>query len=506
MKVRDHNPLELGPFNGLWQRGDPDNTPLDHFQDCQNIIPIGYDWITRPAIGLSQDVTAPIGDIKRIYNYPTQTANTQLILIDDAGTGKIYHLVNSTTIYGPILSIVGMTDFAFVPYAGRAYITPFGTFQTGDINQQKGLDNEFLYVYLGAGAAARKAAGVGPTDTGLTIANGAAGHTDAGFKLFGTVFEYNTGYLSPVKQITGFSTSALNSVSFSALQTTGDANVVTVHLVSTITIPAYDGNTTGYQFFFIPGGSVANGTLVKNNLSFFDQDLVEDASHLLDNYTEIPAGCSLSIYHNRLVLTTTFDDISICLISAEGEPEAINQIDGLVIVPPDGNPITCTQELRDILYVGKRSRAVSFNDNGDVPSSWPMTVIDNGLGWPVHGIATVLDSGAASVDYLLVATYQGILAFNGKFISPELTYKVSELWSQQDRNQFRKIQIVNAPIQQHIYCVLPDARLLVGDYSNGLEWKKIRWTPYNFDVLVNSVAIVNIDDIIIGADNPNPDI
>lgn len=508
MTVRGHNPVDLGLFKGLWQRDDPDNTPLDHFEFVQNLTPIGNDWETAPGITISQDVTAPIGDIKRIYNYPTLTANTQLILIDDAGTGKIYHLVNSTTIYGPILSKVGMTDFAFVPYAGRAYITPFITVTTGDINIQKGMQSEFLYVYLGAGVAARKAAGVGPTNTALTIANGAAGHTDPGLHIFATVYEYNTGYLSPPSQFTQFSTVAGSSVSFAGIQTTGDTNVTKVHIVATKVITNFNGNLEGYQFFFIPDANVNNGTLVLNNVSFYDDELLEDASHLIDNYTEIPAGCSLSIYRNRLVLTTTYDNINLLLISEAGEPEAINQITGILEFPPDGNPVTCTQELRDVLYVGKRSKVGSYTDNGDDPANWDTTfnLVDSSLGWPVHGIATVLDSGGASVDFLICTTFTGIAIFNGRFILPELSYKIQGLWFELERNQFRKIQIVNAAINKWILCVLPDSRLLIGDYSNGLDPKNIRWTFRSFYTIVNSVAVVNIDQIILGMDNPNPNV
>lgn len=512
MPVRDHSPLPMGPFKGLWRRGDPDNVPLDHFEDGDNLLRKGKDWESRPGIAVSQDVVAPLTNIKRGYNFPRPTSNDEIILVynDTTGNGEIYHLVNdgTGTVYGPILTKAGMTDFAFVPYAGRGYISPFGTFQTGDINIQKGLQNEFLYVYLGAGAAARKAAGAGPTDTPLTIANGAAGHTDAGFHLFGTVFEYDSGYLSPIKQITGFNTSAGNSVSFAAIQSTGDATVVRVHVVATAVIPSYNGNTEGYEFFFIPNATVNNGTLVLNNVSFFDEELIDSAWHLLDNYTEIPAGCGLNLYHDRLVLNTTYDDLNLCLVSAEGEPEAISQVDGLLTVAQESSPLTCTQELRDVLYVGRRTKVIGYTDNGDVPSSWPDTVIDTGRGWPVHGIGAVLDSGGTTVDYLIVGNFAGVMIFNGKFIQPELSYKVSDIWAEQDRNLFRLVQIaiLTTQTQNKIYIVLPDGRLLVGDFADGLNHKDICWDTLSFYVTVNCVLIVNVDDIILGMDNPNANV
>lgn len=502
-ELRDHQPITIDEFNGLWQRGDADNTPLDHFQDCNNLrFPGDSSFATRYGLGISQDVAVPLTNIKRIYNYPTNTANTLIVLTFDylTGDGAIFHVVDSTTVFGPLLTIAGMTDFAFLPYAGRGYISPFGTFDVGGLNVEKGLENEFLYVYAGDGTAARKAAGAGMSGT-MTIANGAAGHTDPGFHIFGFVSETLSGYLAPPSILTSFTTAAALSVSFGSIPTSGDPNVVRRHLVATKVIASFNGDLQGYQFFFVPDAIIENNSdTFLNNISFYDLDLLEDASHLLDNFTEIPAGASLSLYRDRLVLTTTFDEISIGLVSEVGEPEAIDQIEGIIAVPPDGNPITNNQELRDILYVFKRSRTVSFADNGDVPSSWAMVIVDTALGTSVHGIATVLDSGGTSVDYLLVATYQGLSLFNGKFISPELSWKVEKFWNALDRNDFRYIQIINAPIQKEIWIILPTRDLLVGNYSLGMDPKKIRWSPVSFIMGVNTIAISQIDDIIVGSD------
>jgi hypothetical protein len=501
--LRDHNPITIDEFNGLWARGDVDNTPLDHFSDALNIQSIGQaSFGTRDGVGISQDVAVPLTNIKRIYNYPTNDGNTLIVLAYDYTTneGSIFHVVNATTVFGPLLTITDMTDFAFIPYAGRAYISPFTTFDIGGLNVEKGLENEFLYVYTGDGTAARKAAGAAMSGT-MTIANGAAGHTDPGFHVFGFVSETVSGYLSPPGLLGTFTTLAAFSVSFGSVDASGDPNVVARHLVATKVIASYNGDPAGYQFFFVPNASIPNNTdTFLNNISFFDQDLLDDASHLFDNFSEIPAGAALTLYHNRLVLTTTFDEISIGLISAIGEPEAISQIDGLITVPPDGNPITNVQELRDILYVFKRSRTVSFTDNGDEPSSWPLVVVDNALGTSVHGIATVLDSGSSSVDFLIICTYQGISLFNGRYITPELSWKIEDYWRQLNRNEFRRIQIINAPIQKQILAVLPNFIVLTANYANGMDPKKIRWWPWSYKMKVNTIAIFNIDEIILGSD------
>lgn len=497
--MRDHQPIVIDKFNGLWDRGDIEEVPLDHFSDCENVKYVASNsFATRDGIDRHQSVVTPLSNILRIYNYPTADKNTLLILTSG---GNIYHQVDSTTIYGPILTIAAMTDFGFVPYAGRAYITPFNSVLSGDLNRELGLQNDFVYVYKGDGTPARKIGGTTPTTT-ITVANGAAGHTDAGLHIFGYVYETDTGYLTPPGGLVAFSTVAGFSVSFSTVANSTDTFAAKKHIVASKAITNYNGDVNGYTLYFIPDAIIPNNTgTTLSNISFYDADLLEDASHLSDNFSEIKAGVNLGIYHNRLCLVGQYADISIVRVSFEGEPEAISQIDGLLLVPPDGNPLTNLAELRDVLYVTKRNRTVSFTDNGDVPSSWPMSIVDNAMGCGVHGIATVLDSGASNIDFLIIGSYKGIVLFNGRYITPELSWKVQNLWLDQSfKTRNRYIQLVNDSVAQRIYCVMTDNRILFGDYANGMDPKSMRWAPWRFDVKVNSLALVNVNEVILGCD------
>jgi hypothetical protein len=505
MAQRGHEPIEIPKFGGLYDQGDVEEVPLNHFSDCENITFHGdQGFKSRVGIGPHQDVAVPIANIRRIYNYVTDTANTLLVLSYDGTTGYIYHVVDETTVY-LILTKTGMEDFAFQPFGGRAYISPFKTYTVGTLEYEKGLQSEYLYVYAGDGTAARTAGVTAPVGT-LVAANGAAGYTDAGTHLFGVVYETTSGALSAPAAFVEFSTSSTSSVSFSSIPVSGDSAVVSRHIVATRVIDDFNGNTTGYVYYFIPGATVAdNVTTVLANQSFYDADLIDDASHLLDNFAQIPAGAALWMYHNRLCLATPYTDISIMYVSAVGEPEAFNQIDGLIEVPADGNPITNGAELRDVMYVMKRNRTYSYVDNEDEPGTWPLSNVDAAYGAPVHGIGTVIDSGSNSVDQLLVASARGIVVFGGRYMLPELTWKIDNFWLTQDKTEFRRIQIVNDAINQIIYITLPDTRLLIGDYTNGFDPQNIRWAVWRFDVTVNTIALVNVNELIIGAELNRPE-
>lgn len=628
LMLRDHEVIALEEFNGWWQRGGADSCPQDHFSEINNFKPIESGFETRPGL----DTLIAHGDVLRMYDYKTQTTEGLLIL---DSSGSIFHalLDGSNTVYGPILSVIGMTDFGFVSFFGRAYITPFSTFTTtDDVDYQKGLALNFVYVYKGDGTSARKAAGFPPTnattvdnqnfksfnsafdgvvdkgvhlvsvlfhnggdtlaiqvfpviyapggkaiecieipigpvgttsrkivmtqsidpkdyvpnqasytyylaetipdnttdykrisinDASLTVvvAMGAIpavtgllaentnnkGFADLGQHLIAVVYETDTGYLTALGPEVFASVTVIDiqkTILVSNIPTSPDSFVTKRHLVSTKAIQNYNGDQTGYQFFFIPEGTIEDNTTTSLEVSYYDADLLEDASHLIDNFSQIPAGVTLTSYHNRLVLTTTFDDISLCYLSAPGEPEAIDQVDGIIIFPLEGLPITNAQEYRDVLYLFKKTRTGAAIDNGDVPSLWTFTILDQGVGASVHGISTVLDSGGVNVDFLLVMDYSGILMFNGAYQRPELSWKIADFWKTLDRNEFVTLQIYNDSLNQLIYISIPSLQmLLTGYYEWGMDPKNIKWWPWTFDIVPTTIALIQTDVLAIGSDS-----
>jgi hypothetical protein len=490
--MRDHAPITIDDFNGLWQRGDADACPLDHFLEATNIQYFEGGFETRDGIDLYQTASI-LSDVLRIHPYKMMTGLTLLVLTEG---GDIHHVVSPSSTFSSILSIPTMTDFNVVSWAGRAYITPFYTDADGI---ERGIEDEFLYVYQGAGVAARKAAGDPPTGT-LAVANGAAGNMDEGLHLFGVVFESDTGWLSPPAAFVSFTTTALKTVRFSSIPVSLQSHITKRHIVATRKIEQFSGDLDGYEYAFIPGATINdNVTTVLADVGFFDIDLLEDASHLLDNFAEIPAGVGLCTYHGRLCLTTTFADISVAYLSEAGEPEAINQVDGLLIVPLDGNPLTNCTEYRDVLYLFKPVRTVGYHDNQDVPATWQSFIVDEAAGCPVHGIASVLDSGAVNVDYLIIGNYSGVFLFNGGFQEQQLTHKIYDFWQLLDRNEFRDIEIINDTITGRFYVILPTGNILFCDYNNGLTFEAVKWAHWTYQVVITTAEIININEIVLGS-------
>ena len=502
MPLRDHEGIVIEEFMGLWARGDADSTPQDHFSDCENVQYIQSGFRTRDGL----DTFLPYANIVRMYTYVMQTGQSLLSL--DTG-GSIYHSASPAP-YTPILTIAGMKDFGFIAIDGRAYINPceIGTDLQG--NQYLiGMQNESVYVYLGDGVAARKAGGAPPVGAGFAAANsGTAGSVEAGFHLFAVVYETNTGFLTALGPALFASVTApgAQKVNLSGIPVSPDSFVVARWIVATKRITNYNGNQEGYQFFFIPDSRIPNNIDTTKTVDFFDADLLDDASHLIDIFTNIPAGVGFTIYHNRLVTYAEFDNKSVIRVSAIGEPEAINQVDGLMIVPLDGLPITNAQAYRDSLYCFKATRTFGYADNGGEPSSWPFAVIDEGVGASPHGVALVLDSGGVNIEYLIVVDYSGIMIFNGTFIRPdnELTWKIKDFWLGLDRSVFLNIQILNDSIGETIFCTLPDRKMLIGDYSLSLSMKEIRWAKWRFDISTNTIALFNTNTLLIGSSEALP--
>src|SRR4030095_15002286 len=328
------------------------------------------------------------------------------------------------------------------------------------------------------------------------------GFNDRGFRIIGVVYETDTGaFTKPGPEVFAacVTVNAKKAIDIVNIPVSPNTYVVRRHLIATQIIRVYNGDQAGFQFFFIPSGTIDDNVTTTATISWFDSELLEDASYLLYNLTTIPAGVVLSKYHTRLVSIAESGNLSLARLSAPGDPESFSTLDGFILVPPNNKPLTNAQEFRDVLYLFQDTKTIQYVDNEQEPATWKDIILDNGVGTANHAIGTVLDSGGVDVDFLLIGHYSGIFIFNGAYSRPELTYLVHDLWVEQDRDLFFRIQIINDSVNQILYCVMTDGRLLVGDYTRGLNPKDIRWSIWTFPFLVRCVHLTNVDTLVIGA-------
>lgn len=356
-----------------------------------------------------------------------------------------------------------------------------------------------------------------PTNSAMYAINSATdGHCDLGLHVLGVVYETDTGYLTaPGPQYFAVQTfvNDQKAIELHNIPVPTNPAVVKKHIVSTVALGQFNGNNQAealeYQMFFVPDGEMAPDATDKM-LNYYDAELFDDASHLFDNFSEIPAGVGLGSYNGRMAVwgMNGGDDKvmrSLCYFSFKDEPEAIDQVEGFVKFPVDGKPLTNGQEFRDSFYLFKQTKTAVTTDNGQSPAFWndrgSAIILDHGIGASVHGICKVLDSDGVNVDYILVVDWTGIMVFTGRYIFPSLTWKIENLWHSLARNFFATIQILSDSIEHRLYMILPNKQMLYGDWSDGLDSKKIKWSPWTFDIETTTIALVESNKLLIGSDD-----
>jgi hypothetical protein len=489
--MRGHDPLLVEVFNGLWKRGDADSTPVDHFAEAVNIQYIESGFETRDGIQPFMN-PRPTGtrDIARMYTFNT-TTDDGLITLDSSG--NFYHVIPADPSSTLILSVANAEDFAMAIMNDRAYITPFN---------DTGL-NDFVYVYNGDGTPARKIAGDPPVDADGAMAaanSGTTGNVEAGIHIFGVVYETDSGFDTQIGPDTLPTVTATGTkkVDLSAIPVSPSSAVVARRIVATKAIdPAfYTGNTRGYEFFFVPDGEINDNVTTTLAVNFYDIELLEAATPLLELMSEVISGSALTFYHNRLVLMNPYGEPGLVRVSLPGEYEAFNEVDGIILAQFDGLGITTGQEYRDILYLFKINETLAATDNGDVPSSWPLVIIDEGLGAGIHGVCYIDTRQGMSSEFLLLENYSGIFQFDGTFKRPELSFKIKDLWLSFTQNTVaRKIEFYNDVLRQMIFLNIPDdMMILMGDYANGMTPETIRWAKWTYEVEPNTITLFDKDE------------
>ncbi len=477
--LTEYTNTQITEFKGLYKRGIPDETPIDHAICCENNnFRKKGEWKTREGAGASLDLNH---STKRFFL--GNTAGVPHVLTLDFA-GNIYKDTDPT----PIWSDANIVDFSALNLFNRVYILPITSGAAA-----------FLLVWDGTNPV-RQAAGIAPT-TGVSAADGIAGHVDAGVHQFGVSFVTNTGFITrPGESHSGVFTPTIYTapggvkVDLTGIPTGGTEIVARVITVT-------KANET--LFFFAPGGLINDNTTTTLTLDFYDTDLLLSADYLFDLFEEIPAATfagALYTFHSRMFLAPGQNYVNVSLPS---DPESIDEVDGLITLPnPAYNTIRAFCQLYDTLYLVKSTGIASTFDNGDIPSTWIVTEVDGTHGGFQNSVSTVSVTNVAlgQNEMFLLCDLGGIFIFNGATSVIPLTWKIDNIWRGITPAGLLNITIMNDPFKEVFYVLIPTQGsteanlLLVGDYTEGLTPMSMKWTIYTFPFTPCSIALYAFDD------------
>ena len=472
---RDHTPIKLENFKGIFDRGRDEVCPRNHFIDALNLVHDHDEIKTREGLHrLHADV-----DPRRVFVYKRINEASRLMILKPGGV-----LVDSLNIGSPVITIPRMEDYSATVFFNKFYFTPH--------NRVAGITGEKIYVY--DGAICRPICGEAPTGT-LIANNYSSGSVEDGIHIFAVAYETNSGFITrpgpvnfPVLDAPGEMKVRLTGIPV------GPVGTVARHILATKSVENYDGNQIGYEFFFVPDGRIANNVDTEYVVDFFDVALLSSADYLFDQLTSLGAGLGLTQYQGRMV-AWGFGDSRV-FFSKPGAPESFDGVDGFIVVDPaESGDVTNTIEFRNQLEINKSLRAYVTQDNGDVPVTWDVISIDKGAGTECFGISTILDSRGNNTDRYLIADRSGLLVFNGLFQRPELSWKIEKIWKRINLNAFNTIQIAHDPISGRIYINIPldgatePSHLLMGDIAEGYDYLNIRWELWKFPWNPRSIVI-----------------
>lgn len=502
-KMRNHNPIELRKFNGIYNRGSRDDVPMDHFYEASNVVFIGDEVATRKP--LYQVDT--INNIRRIHLFQRRgESSARRIILNTSGA----FFDSAVSLVTPFLTVATATDFSCVTFYNRLYITPH--------NGTEGILNEYVYVW--DGTTLRTSGGNGPS-TAPTFAAAGTGIVDAGIHLCAYVYETATGYITrpsngsgDAPYIVARTVTAGQDVRFNNIPVGPAGTTARWILMSKRIDPlSYTSDVLGYEMFF--AHRVSDNSTTTYTYNKYDTELQQSADYLFDQLVSIPAGVCIGKYNNRLIVggfasssptvpsrqppvlgdtyVLPYDLQSLMYVSNPGEPESISSVDGLLTVDPTeyGNVRNFT-EFRKMLLITKPSQTYLTEDNGGPPTSWDVVPIDKGIGAECNGIATCVLSRGSSADVILIASYEGLMLYNGVMSEFPLTWKISELWRLINKQYMNLVQVVQDSQSRNIYIKIPDGTLIVGDYSKGLNYKDIRWSTWTFtnaSLTINSISL-----------------
>ena len=449
----------LTGFNGLFDRGIDDVCPLDHLTECYDCVFPGQNQVkTRDGFN-----AVSIGrTCNQFFQDLTPTSVHDVLVL--TGDGKLW-----SSREGQIHNFGATVDgFTAINLYNRIYLCPT---KTGG-----SYAGALLYFWDGVSATIQKAAGVA-LDANLIsdYDQDDVGFVSAGTHRIAFSLVYKTGFISPPSAT--FSITAPGSKSINLVLNDPGANALIESVYVLMT------KADEEELFLVKTIAFRAAT---ETINAEDTELLVSADYLIDSYEEIPGGASLYFYKGRLIIGGHADNGHQCLVSAVQDPEVISTVDGMLTTPRDasGNTIRAVFGLRDTLYIAKFTGVSAFQDNGDVPSTWPISSVDGGYGCYDKGLSCFV-SGLPAVDVLdqaFIAHKTGLFSFDGVFRAPVMSWKIEELWSRINFNYFYKVSLAHDIWNKVVYVTVPldeettPTTILMMDYKEGLSPANIKWS------------------------------
>lgn len=456
---------------GLFDRGDSDACPIDHFSTALNLAFVESAVKSRAPFNITGLVKA---NIKRWYTW-TRTDGTSRIIFLTSSTGdaKIYDASISTVT--PIVTFAGSSidDFQVVSISDRLFFT----FHIA------GVAATSINVYVYDGTTMREAGSSQPSSFIVAAVSATTGSISSGYHTFGYAWESPSGFITGFANSTASVTFPGNKKADLSSIAVGPSGTVRRHIFAS---KLFDP-TVEYppEMFFLT--TIEDNTTTTKTVDFLDSDLTESADYLLDQLTRIPCGMVIGKYRGRMFVGGESPNKSYLRFSTPNNPESFDSVEGYLVVDrDDGGTVYNAVEYRGQLIIFKDPGVFSTVDDGNNPVDWDVILIDRGIGTGPWGVSSVLGSQGMSQDHLIVGARSGILLFNGVFIAPELSWKISRYYSDNMYwTGFRNIQVVTDPVNKRFFVSYPTLansgnRIIIhADYSIGLDASNIRFCPWD---------------------------
>ena len=529
----EHQPLIINGFSGLYDRREPFTelppvnrpTPIP-LDIADNIIYHDNGGIgTRPRFRVKYPAA---GHVTRIFPFAVGTSRRYLYMRQGVG---IFDSIDHST---PILELTDIRAARFSAHQlfGRIFISPV-QWRSNELN---GYGSVYLY-NPELRDTPRKIGGIAPVkkdgnEINVTgnVPNGYTVHTDSRY-YFSVVFETDSGFITPpgpkdgtIQRIESSRQDAAPNQVACGLGTIGNvpvgpAGTVRRYILMTHAVPEDYTEFSDWAkltWYYAPNSVQSefndNVTLSHTfNSLIFDSILVEEATNLVYQQEEVPAGVHVTDYSGRLVVVgnthgATDVDKSSARLSALNKPESFSLTTGRLIVHQrDGYRVIKAFVIRNTLYIGKEKGIYAYSDNGSDPSNWSPFTIDSAVG-------VIILSDPVPGERYCIGDRNGIYAFDGVVNPIPLTYPIEALWQRiSETVNFPGIQIVLNHSDRTLYVVYTDdlvseysKYILVGKYTNPLGNAQVRWSRWNMslgDDRFISLALETLSDQSAAASN-----